>query len=149
MIQSTRQQRKTRIRAKEGLEHMCTYNTKRAFRAISHSLLKSILASKAPDMRIPWNRVTQRKIEPLYAEFLKLDDGLRAEIDSVLYEICSVADCPANATTLHVQIQQHGLVPPEDFAEWSIHDKADADSRCRQDDDKIHDKCYNGKSHAS
>ena len=103
---------------------MCTYNTKRAFRAISHSLLKSILASKAPDMRIPWNRVTQRKIEPLYAEFLKLDDGLRAEIDSVLYEICSVADCPANATTLHVQIQQHGLVPPEDFAEWSIHDKA-------------------------
>ena len=103
---------------------MCTYNTKRAFRAINHSLIKSILAAKAPNMRIPWNRVTQRKIEPLYAEFLKLDDGLRADIDSVLYEICSVAEYPVNATTLHVQIQQHGLVPPENFAEWSIHDKA-------------------------
>ncbi len=68
--------------------------------------------------------MTQRKIEPLYTEFLKLDDGLRAEIDSVLYEICLVADCPVNAMTLHVQIQQHGLVPPDVFAEWSIHDKA-------------------------
>ena len=97
---------------------MCTYNTKRAFRAISHSLLKSILANKAPEMRVPWNRVTQRKIEPLYAAFLQLDDSLRAEIDSVLYENCSVAEYPVNATTLHVQIQQHGLVPPDDFAEW-------------------------------
>ena len=78
MIQPTRQQRKPRIRAKEGLEHMCTYNTKRAFRAINHSLLKSILANKAPEMRVPWNRVTQRKIEPLYAAFLQLDDSLRA-----------------------------------------------------------------------
>ena len=103
---------------------MCTYNTKRAFRAINHSLLKSILANKAPQMRVPWNRVTQRKIEPLYAAFLELDDSLRAEIDSVLYEICSVAEYPVNATTMHVQIQQHGLVPPDDFAEWSIHDKA-------------------------
>ena len=103
---------------------MCTYNTKRAFRAITHSLLKSILAAEAPNAHFPWNLATQRKVEPLYAEFLKLDDGLRAEIDSILYEICTLAEYPASATTLHIQIQQHGLTPPEDFPEWSIHDKA-------------------------
>ena len=104
---------------------MCySYNTKRAFRAIGHNFLKPLLEAKAPNLSVDWGCVTQKKVEPLYAAFLKLDDDTRGDIDSSLYEICSFADQPTNAATLHTLLQQHGITQPEGFDDWSVHDKA-------------------------
>ena len=104
---------------------MCySYNTKRAFRAIGHNFLKPLLEAKAPELTVDWGCVTQKKVEPLYAAFLKLDDETRAIIDSCLYEICSFADQTTNAATLHTLLQQHGIAQPEGFDDWSVHDKA-------------------------
>ena len=104
---------------------MCTtYNTKKAFRSLSQVMQKAIFDKLAPELEINWTKVKIRNVDHLYDRFLTLSDDLRGKVDSALYEIFVFAEQPVNATTLHCLIGQQGLVPPADFDEWSIHDKA-------------------------
>ena len=104
---------------------MCTtYNTKKAFRSLSQVMQKAIFEKLAPELEIDWTKVKVRNVDHLYSQFLTLCDELRGKVDSALYEIFVFAEHPNNATTLHSLIGQQGLVPPADFDEWSIHDKA-------------------------
>lgn len=104
---------------------MCTtYNTKKAFRSLSQVMQKAIFEKLAPELEINWTKVKTRNVDHLYDRFLSLSDDLRGKVDSALYEIFVFAEHPVNATTLHSLIAQQGLIPPAEFDEWSIHDKA-------------------------
>lgn len=104
---------------------MCTtYNTKKAFRSLSQVMQKAIFEKLAPELKIDWSKVKVRNVDHLYSRFLTLSDDLRGKVDSALYEIFVFAEHPVNATTLHSLIAQQGLIPPAEFDEWSIHDKA-------------------------
>ena len=104
---------------------MCTtYNTKKAFRSLSQVMQKAIFEKLAPELEIDWTKVKVRNVDHLYSQFLTLCDELRGKVDSALYEIFVFAEHPVNATTLHNLIAQQRLIPPAEFDEWSIHDKA-------------------------
>lgn len=104
---------------------MCTtYNTKKAFRSLTQVMQKAIFNRLAPELEIDWTKVKTRNVDHLYSQFLTLSDELRGQLDSALYEIFVFAEHPNNATTLHNMVAQQGLATPEEFDEWSIHDKA-------------------------
>ena len=69
-----------------------SYDPRRLLRQISNQLLRALFARHDVLQNLPWDEMTETRIEPVFAAWQKLPDAKRKEIQVILQDVHALAD---------------------------------------------------------
>lgn len=71
---------------------MAAFDPKKTLKKISNTLLKEFFASRKELLEVPWDDLTEHKIDAIYEAWQALEDQQRKQVQLVLMDVCGLAD---------------------------------------------------------